>query len=162
MFSISVRWSRSKNFVKRYRCSAGCIIVSRDSLPEGDLVFRIDTTRGHEFSVQAGIINNLENDDTGYKTGAEFHLDFGLSQFLSENFALGVRGYYYKQVTGDSGSGAVLGDFKGESFGIGPGFFWRPKFASGKLVVIGKWMHDLTATNRLESDYGSIAAAWKF
>lgn len=122
----------------------------------------LQPARGHEFSMQVGIINNLENDDTNYKTGAEFHLDFALNQFFSKQFALGIRGYYYKQVTGDSGSGAILGDFEGESFGIGPGFFWSPKSAGGKLVVIGKWIHDLTATNRLESDYGSIGAAWSF
>jgi len=117
---------------------------------------------GRELSAQAGIMVNLKNEDTDYKTGKEFHLDFAMNQFLAKSFAIGLRGYYYKQVSGDSGSGAVLGAFKGESFGIGPGFFWQPGFAQGKMSIVGKWMHDLTATNRLESDYVSIGVAYSF
>ena len=60
------------------------------------------------------------------------------------------------------GSGAVLGDFESESPGIGPGFFWTPEFAHGKLVVLGKWLHDLEADHRFKSDDGTLAVAWKF
>ncbi len=117
---------------------------------------------GTEVSVAPGVIFNTENDDTDYQTGTEFHLDFTANQFLSETFALGIRGYYYNQFTGDSGSGARLGDFQGESFGLGPGFIWFPAFADGKLAVLGKWIHDFDATNRFESDYGTLTVAWTF
>jgi hypothetical protein len=90
------------------------------------------------------------------------NLDFTANQFLSKTFAPSVRGYYYNQFTGDSGSGAILGDFQGESFGLGPGFIWFPEFAAGKLVVLGKWIHDFDATNRFESDYGTLTVAWTF
>jgi hypothetical protein len=53
---------------------------------------------------------------------------------------------------GDSGSGATLGDFKSESFAMGPGFVWIPKAGGGRLTVLGKWMHDFSAENRFESD----------
>jgi len=117
---------------------------------------------GTEVSIAPGVIYNTENDETNYQTGTEFHLDLTANQFLSETFAIGVRGYYYKQLTGDSGSGARLGDFKGESFGLGPGFIWFPEFAEGKLAVLGKWIHDFDATNRFESDYGTLTVAWTF
>ena len=65
-------------------------------------------------------------------------------------------------MTGDSGSGAVLGDFKSESLGIGPGFFWTPEFAAGKLTIQGKWMHDVEHDNRFDSDYVTLAVSWKF
>ena len=48
------------------------------------------------------------------------------------------------------------------SFGLGPGFLWKPKFAKGNLSIVGKFMHDVTATNRFKSTYGSLGAAWKF
>jgi hypothetical protein len=121
-----------------------------------------NTGSGTEISVAPGIMLNTENHKTNYKTGSEFHVDFAINQFLSETFAIGVRGYYYKQVSGDSGSGAILGSFKSESVGLGPGFFWTPEFAGGRLVVQGKWMHDFDATNRFESDYGTLGVAWKF
>ena len=122
--------------------------------------FNLET--GTEVSVAPGVIFNTENNDTDYQTGDEFYLDFTANQFLSETFALGVRGYYYNQFTGDSGSGARLGDFQGESFGLGPGFIWFPAFAGGKLAVLGKWIHDFDATNRFESDYGTLSVAWTF
>ncbi len=81
---------------------------------------------------------------------------------LIESFAIGVRGYFYRQVTGDSGSGAVLGDFKGEAFGVGPGFVWLPKFAEGKLVAQGKWMTDVHSENRFDSDYTTLTISWTF
>ena len=117
---------------------------------------------GTEFSLAPGIMVNTKNDDTDYKTGTEFHLDYTVNQFLSETFSVGLRGYYYKQLTGDSGRGAILGDFKSESYGLGPGVVWIPKFADGELTILGKWMHDLHAENRFESDYVTLTAAWKF
>ena len=117
---------------------------------------------GTEVSIAPGVMVNTENPATDYKTGTEFHMDFVANQFLSENLAVGLRGYYYKQLTGDSGSGATLGDFKSESFGIGPGFVWIPKSGGGKFTVLGKWMHDFSAERRFESDYVTLTGAWKF
>ena len=109
-----------------------------------------------------GIMVNTENDKTDYKTGTEFHLDFAANQFLSKSFAVGIKGYWYQQISGDSGSGALLGDFKSEGFGIGPGFVWVPQSAGGNLTVLGKWIHDFHAENRLDSDYFTLVTAWKF
>ncbi|NEV64334.1 SphA family protein [Thiorhodococcus minor] len=117
---------------------------------------------GTEVSIAPGVMVNTENSATNYKTGTEFHVDFVANQFVSERFAIGLRGYYYKQLTGDSGAGATLGDFKSESFGMGPGFVWIPEVGGGRLTVLGKWMHDFSAENRFESDYFTLTGAWNF
>ena len=117
---------------------------------------------GTEVSVAACVMFNTENSDTNYETGTEFHVDFVANQFLSPTFALGLRGYYYYQLLGDSGSGATLGDFKSESFALGPGFVWIPEFGGGGFTVLGKWMHDFRADNRFDSDYFTLTGAWKF
>jgi hypothetical protein len=75
---------------------------------------------GHEFSAVAGFTYNFENPDTNYKNGIDFHLDWGASQFLSRQLLVGLVGYAYQQVTGDSGAGNRLGDFKSRVFGVGP------------------------------------------
>jgi hypothetical protein len=121
-----------------------------------------DPEGGREVSLAPGIMFNTENPDTDYRTGAEFHLDFTATQFLSESFAVGLRGYWYKQITGDSGAGAVLGDFKSESVGLGLGFLWTPPVGDGRLSILGKWMHDVYADNRFESDYFTLTGAWTF
>jgi len=101
---------------------------------------------------------NTENPDTDYETGTEFHVDFVANQFISETFALGLRGYYYSQLTGDSGAGATLGDFESESFALGPGLVWTV----GRFTLLGKWLHDFSAENRFESDYVTLTVAWTF
>lgn len=113
-------------------------------------------------SVAPGIMVNTENLKTDYRIETEFHLDFIANQFLLPSLAIGVRGYYYQQLTGDSGAGTLLGNFKSDSFGLGPGFAWIPGFGGGQLTVLGKWLHDFTAENRFESDYFTLTAAWKF
>ena len=122
----------------------------------------LDPKLGTEVSIAPGIMFNTKNNDTDYKTGDEFHVDFVVNQFLMETFAVGLRGYYYKQITGDSGNGARLGDFKSESLGIGPGFAWMPSFAKGDFTLLGKWVRDVQSENRFDSDYFTLIAAWKF
>jgi hypothetical protein len=127
-----------------------------------DTVFgltHLNMEKGREFSLVTGYMFNTENDDTDYETGDEIHADAMFNQFLSETFALGLHAYYYKQVEGDSGSGAILGDFKGESYGIGPSLFWIP--GAGKFSITASWLHDLDSTNRLESDYAVVTLGWQ-
>jgi len=117
---------------------------------------------GTEISVLPGIMFNTTNTATDYHTGTEFHLDFMVNQFVMPSVALGAQGYWYKQIDGDSGSGAVLGPFMGESFGLGPAVLWVPESTKGKFVAVLKWTHDITDTNRLNGDWGQIAVSWRF
>jgi hypothetical protein len=75
---------------------------------------------GLEFSVVTGFTYNWENPSTNYKNGIDWHVDWGVSQFLNKQVHIGLVGYFYQQLTGDSGSGATLGDFKSRVAGIGP------------------------------------------
>lgn len=117
---------------------------------------------GREFVIAPGILFNTENSDTDYQSGTEFHLDVALNQYLAQNLAVGLHGYYYRQLSGDSGSGAKLGDFKGESYGIGPALFWSPKVENGKLSVMLKWLHDFHNENRLDGDYAQLVVVYQF
>ncbi len=117
---------------------------------------------GTEISVMPGIMLNTENPDTDYRTGNEFHVDFMVNQFLSKSFALGAQGYYYKQLTGDSGDGALLGDFKGESYGFGPALLWVPGGGDGKLGLVAKWLFDSHQENRMKGSYGQLMLCKRF
>jgi hypothetical protein len=75
---------------------------------------------GFEFSVVTGLTYNWENPSTDYKNGIDWHVDWGISQFLSKQWHIGLVGYFYQQLTGDSGPGATLGDFKSRVAGVGP------------------------------------------
>ncbi|MBP2312639.1 SphA family protein [Azospirillum soli] len=79
----------------------------------------LDTERGLDLSGAIGVTFNGENPATNYRTGTELHLEWAASQYLSKNFSIGIVGYHYQQISGDSGSGAVLGDFKGRTTALG-------------------------------------------
>jgi hypothetical protein len=83
---------------------------------------------GHEFSVVGGMNEALQ-----YRNGIDFHLDWAASQFISKTVHIGLAGYYFQQITGDSGTGATLGDFKGRVLGIDPqiGFILPIYFCAG-------------------------------
>lgn len=120
----------------------------------------LDPAMGFEISVVQGIMINTENSDTNYRTGTEYHMDWMLNQFFSPTFALGVHGYAYQQLTGDSGSGAILGDFKGEAFGVGPAFMWVPIIGGTPVKVVGKFMHEFGVRRRFSGTWGQIQVSF--
>jgi hypothetical protein len=79
-----------------------------------------DPQAGNELSVVTGITYNFENPTTDYQSGVDWHLDWGLSKFLSKQLHIGVAGYAYRQLSADRGQAPVLGDFNSRVFGIGP------------------------------------------
>jgi hypothetical protein len=117
---------------------------------------------GQDYSINIGHIYNTENNDTDYQTGQEVHLDVVLNQFFSETFAVGIHGFYLKQITGDSGSGALLGDFKAEAAGVGPALLWTKRTGNQDVSFVVKWLHEFHAENRLEGDhiFLSFAVDW--
>ena len=80
----------------------------------------LNPATGHEFSAVAGFTYNFKNQTTQYQSGVDFHLDWGASQFLSKQFFVGLVGYAYDQVTGDSGTGDRVGSFESRVFAAGP------------------------------------------
>jgi hypothetical protein len=110
-----------------------------------------DPKTGHEFSVVGGLTYSFINPDTQYQNGVDFHMDWAASQFVSKNVQLGLAGYFFQQLTGDSGSGAKLGDFKGRVAGVGPqiGFLF-PLGQEHQGYLNLKAYKDFAAENRPE------------
>jgi hypothetical protein len=83
-------------------------------------------------------------------SGVDSHLDWDVSQFLSQNWQVGLVGYVYYQLTGDSGSGEHVGSFKSRVAAVGPEVGYS--FTAGGL----QWYANLRgykefwAENRLE------------
>ena len=79
-----------------------------------------DPKAGHEFSAVLGFTGNFQNPSTGYTSGIDSHLDWGASQFLTKQLQVGLVGYFYEQLTGDSGCAPVLCPFESRVIGVGP------------------------------------------
>jgi hypothetical protein len=75
---------------------------------------------GHEFSAVLGFTYNFKNTDTQYQNGVDMHLDWGASQFVTKEWQIGVVGYFYNQLSCDSGSGDRVGCFESRVIGVGP------------------------------------------
>jgi hypothetical protein len=108
---------------------------------------------GQDYSIVLGYGYNAENDDTDYQSGDEAHIDYVFNQFLSESLAIGLHGFIYRQIRGDSGDGAILGDFKAEASGIGPAIMWIPPKYEGEVAFVAKWLHEYHSENRIEGDH---------
>lgn len=93
----------------------------------------LDLKNGHEFSVVTGLTYNLKNTSTDYQNGVDWHLDWGLSQFISKQVHIGAIGYLYRQLSDDNGAPAVLGDTKSAVIGAGPQI--------GYLFPVGEALH---------------------
>jgi hypothetical protein len=109
-----------------------------------------DPTKGHEFSAVAGLTYNFTNPDTNYRNGMDFHVEWAASQFLSKQVFVGALGYFYQQLTADSGAAPILGDFKSRVVGVGPqvGIIFPMGTMQGYLNLKAYW--EFGAQNRPE------------
>jgi len=113
---------------------------------------------GTEASAFAGFDFSTRNDKTDYQSGDVFHLDATVAQHLPlfGGFAgVGANGFYYQQISSDSGSGAALGDFEGRTVGVGPVLSYAAKIGrntKADLAAEVKWLPELDAEKRLKGD----------
>jgi hypothetical protein len=121
---------------------------------------------GFNAALFAGMTYNTENNDTHYQSGSVLHVEASVQQLLPLGpgfIGLGAEAFLYEQVTADSGSGAVLGDFKGRALGIGPVIDYLLPFRNRSLLVVEfRWLPELDTNNRLEGDYFWLKMAYKF
>jgi len=117
----------------------------------------LNPDNGREFSAVLGLTYNFENPDTDYQNGVSAHLDWAASQFLSETFHVGLVGYFYEQLSGDSGDGARLGDFKSSVAAAGPEAGWFLREGAWDFNV--KAYYEFSAERRTEGWSGWLTLA---
>ncbi len=123
----------------------------------------LDPRYGLEVSAALGYTVNFTNPATSYRSGDELHLEWHIAQHLpvgGGTISLGLAGYYYQQITGDSGSGALLGGFKGRVIALGPSInFNNVSLAGVKFGVNFRYMREFAARNRLTGNvvWGTIS-----
>jgi hypothetical protein len=73
---------------------------------------------------------------------------------------LGVGGYYYQQITADSGSSDSVGAFRGRVAAIGPLLSYTFKAGAQELTLSGKWFHKFDVAHRVQGN--SVFASLSF
>jgi hypothetical protein len=105
---------------------------------------------GQELSAVLGFTYNFMNPYTAYQSGINMHLELSASQYLTERFLAGVAGYFYQQITPDSGPGATLGPFMSRVAGIGPQLGYDFNFGSRSATISTRGYYEFAAQNRPE------------
>jgi hypothetical protein len=122
----------------------------------------LNEASGLEVSGATGVTFNQKNPDTDYKSGTELHLDLSAIQHFSEQFYIGLTGYAYQQLTGDSGSGASDAN-KGQVYGLGPIVGGAiPVGQKQKLFVNGRYYRESGVESRLKGSTVFLTATVKF
>ena len=113
---------------------------------------------GLELSGTVGFDINTINSATDYQSGEVFHIDATIAEHLPlfghGIIGIGANAFYWKQLTGDSGSGARLGPFETEMSGIGPVLSYiSPTFCGHTIVAEVKWLPQIDSSRTLNGDY---------
>lgn len=122
---------------------------------------------GTEITAFFGYAVSTENPATNYRNGDIIHLEGTLQQFLplgskTTLLGIGANAFYYQQVTGDSGSGATLGAFEGQTAGIGPVLTFVKIMGKRALSIQVKWLPELDTEKRLNGDWVWVSGGFKF
>lgn len=109
-----------------------------------------DPKSGWDVSAKAGFTFNGTNDYTDYASGNDFHLEAAVEKTISSKLSVGVLGYYYNQVSGDSGAGAVLGPNEGEVTGLGVTASTSFNIGKAPATLRFKLIDEFNVTRRLD------------
>jgi hypothetical protein len=100
-----------------------------------------------QFNGAAGFTFNFENTATDYQTGDEFHFEWAIGRELRQGLLFDIVGYDYRQLTGDSGSGALLGSFIGRVDAIGPGLSYTTLIDQKPFIFNLRYYQEFNSEN---------------
>jgi hypothetical protein len=109
-----------------------------------------DKTKKLQVNGATGFTFNFENTATDYKSGNEFHFEWAIGLEFAPGLLIGVVGYDYRQLTGDTGSGASLGPFRGRVDAIGPGLTYTTLLGQTPFILNVRHYHEFNASNHWE------------
>jgi hypothetical protein len=114
-----------------------------------------------EFDSAIGVTFNAKNPATDYKDGDDFIWDWAVGKKFANGLEVGVAGYAYQQLTGDSGSGAKLGPFKGSVFAVGPQVVYNTVLMHRAVLFNFRNYQEFDAENRFEGNVTTFTTTVK-
>jgi hypothetical protein len=123
-----------------------------------------DPKSGWEASSSFTFVTQTFNGATDYQSGDIVHWDWGAGWHFGAHQAweIGVQGNLVEQITGDSGSGAVLGPLKAESAGLGPAISYSTMVGKTPMSFSAKWEGDFEHRNTFGGDLIMVSATAVF
>ena len=115
-----------------------------------------------QVNAATGVTFNFENTDTDYNTGTEFHFEWAVGYEICKGLLVGPAGYSYRQLTGDSGAGAVLGPFEGDVDAIGGGLSYTTLVGATPLVLNARHYEEFNAERRMDGRMTILSGTARF
>lgn len=115
-----------------------------------------------EFDSAIGITFSARNPATDYKNGDDFAWEWAMGKRFQNGLKVGVAGYFYQQVTADSGSGAKLGPFKGRVAALGPQIVYETMLMGRPTVFNFRNYQEFDAVNRFEGNLTTFMTTMRF
>lgn len=163
----SLTWNQGNNNFKTYvtgdipvgtysPSTLSSIGIGHAAVDAGGGYTYLNEKSGLEFSGILGATYNWTNNQTNYQNGIDSHLDWSVSQFLSQNWQVGIAGYGYYQLTADSGVGDKVGAFKSRIAAVGPQIGYLFNIGANQAYINVRAYKEFWAQNRVEG-YATIA-----
>jgi hypothetical protein len=147
----------------RYETGFNPIIgLHRPGIDTGWAFTLTDKVHQLQFNGALGVTYNLENTATDYKSGNEFHFEWAIGREIMPGLVFGLVGYDYRQLTSDSGSGAVLGPFKGKVDAIGLGFSGTTLVGTTPVIVNMRTYREFDVENRWQGNSSMASVTVRF
>jgi hypothetical protein len=121
-----------------------------------------DPASGWDVSGALTFVAMTRNDATDYQSGNLMHLDWAIGNHIAPGWEVGLAANWVQQLSDDSGSGARLGPFKAQSFGLGPAVNYSGKVGNTPVSFTAKWERDVTSTNTIGGDLITVSATVVF
>jgi hypothetical protein len=115
-----------------------------------------------QVSGTAGFTFNFENPQTNYQSGNEFHWEWAVGIECIQGLVIGVVGYDYRQLNGDSGSGDTVGPFRGSLDAIGAGLSYTTIIDKRPVTYNLRYYHDYDFDKHFHGDTTTASATIRF
>jgi hypothetical protein len=119
----------------------------------------LDPKIGLDLSATLGVTFNGTNPTNDYHSGDELHFEWGAVQHFNERFSAGIVGYFYNQISPDSGAGATLGSFEGRTAAIGAALGYNFKLGALPVSTQLRYYHEFDVKNRLQGDAALVSVS---
>jgi hypothetical protein len=135
---------------------------NRTSLDTGWAFTWTDKQTKLQVNGTAGFTFNSENPQTHYQSGNEFHWEWAVGYQCMPGLVIGLVGYDYRQLNGDSGSGDPIGPFRGSDDAIGAGLSYTTVIDKRPVTFNLRYYHDYDFDNHFHGDTTIASATVRF
>lgn len=136
--------------------------LNRPGIDTGWAFTLMDKKSKLQFNGSLGFTFNFENDETNYRSGNNFHFEWAVGREIANGLVVGIVGYSYRQLTGDSGSGALLGPFEGDVDAIGAGLSYTTLLGKTPLIINLRHYEEFNAERRMDGHMTILSGTVRF